>query len=678
MNKELDTKTNCLNLTKKNLDNLIYYNIVFHYHNEPIELIKYYFENLNFLFNNMIKNDNVQVIFSVNFFVSNLKDFLLSLKNINYIHDSNYVFNKHIIYENDTNYITTKYVKLKLKKYDFYVNIHEIIAKPNKNILSNDYNNIYTCNKKNIKFRCDFENKIKIDDDEIIDGSKSIGFKRYVANIMSWNIYEKYTNGNKQEKIFNQIKIFLFQIDFGTIIGLHILLHNSTNIDLLDDNNLISPSNFNYWYETKQFLLSNKSISKCYSINDDYNNETLYSNYDFYYFVLTHLITVIQNFNIVHFTALSIKKSKKYKLNNTIINSIPNKPINYFNEYYKVNKSHYDKFYITDISLTYLYEYNISRPITYNKNYTSFSEDLLYTSLLYKLKKLIIPHPFLNTTKCSYKFKNEQIKTKNKNELIYIFLPLDDVGNNKIFDLLNYVEGTKHNVKPEYQDDEINELKNNFKLHFINKNLIQHDDFYNDVKISKTKLIDTDKIVCNIGNKTNTKLYITKYSNSKNLFNDFNKIINEKFNNLILLNYENLLVVFDSNTNLNNYNKIISKSKNNKIIDYYNDEYNFYNNSKYKILSSAIILKYSNNNLLNLISDFVLDYTLNFLEIKKISVKFTNEIITKTIEKISSDVKEKFYENKEINDEIKGINYEKKYLKYKLKYLKLKKFDFNL
>ena len=57
--------------------------------------------------------------------------------------------------------------------------------------------------------------------------------------------------------------------------------------------------------------------------------------------------------------------------------------------------------------------------------YTSFSEDLLYTSLLFKLKKLIIPHPFLNITKCSHKQLNKQLNNKeNKYELIYIFLPL--------------------------------------------------------------------------------------------------------------------------------------------------------------------------------------------------------------------------------------------------------------
>ena len=74
-------------LIYKTYDILIYYNIVFHYHNEPIELLTYYFDNLNYLFANMIKDDNNQLIFSVNFFVSNLKNFILSLKNHNYINN---------------------------------------------------------------------------------------------------------------------------------------------------------------------------------------------------------------------------------------------------------------------------------------------------------------------------------------------------------------------------------------------------------------------------------------------------------------------------------------------------------------------------------------------------------------------------------------------------------------
>lgn len=50
------------------LDDLIYYNIVFHHHNEPIELMTYYLNNLQFLFNNMIKTNKTQIQICVNFY----------------------------------------------------------------------------------------------------------------------------------------------------------------------------------------------------------------------------------------------------------------------------------------------------------------------------------------------------------------------------------------------------------------------------------------------------------------------------------------------------------------------------------------------------------------------------------------------------------------------------------
>lgn len=195
------------------------------------------------------------------------------------------------------------------------------------------------------------------------------------------------------------------------------------------------------------------------------------------------------------------------------------------------------------------------------EDYTTFSEDLLYTSLLYKLKKIIIPHPFLNITKCSYKqqIKND-IKSEKIYELIYIFLPCDDVGNNKIFDLMNYISNVKHDVSPKNQDDEIKELKEKLKLSqnnnlTQNNNFIQNDNFYDDLNNDTTKLINKN-ISCSIHNKTNTKLYMNKYSNSKNVFEIFNTNFNiasryfNKINNNLLLNYDNLLVVF--NTNIDN------------------------------------------------------------------------------------------------------------------------------
>lgn len=439
---------------KKEFNNLIYYNIIFYYHNEPIELMSYYLNNLKFLFNNIINDDNYLIQFCISFFVSDLNKFIELLKQSKFVDKINYKISKHIIYENNNNFIETKYIKLVPLNFDFEIFIHEIVSKPykdiDKNIDKNIYNNIIKCydDDNKIKFN---SSTTKIDLLDVNDGTKSIGFKRYVANIMSWNIYNKIKINNNNEKKFNVIKTFLFQIDFGTIIGLHILLHPSVNeikynnnmVNLVNNNSfnkLLSLiyknnfKNFNYWNESKIFLFSQKNIFNSYVIDNHIINnyvETLYSNHDFFYFVLTHLDTVIKNFNIVHFTTLNIDNINgtiKFNYKNNILNikTVPNKPNCYFDEQFKLYKQHYDKFYITDIGLTYLYENNIIRPITYNKNYTSFSEDLLYTSLLYRLKKLIIPHPFLNITKCVYKsIQNNIIETNNiRQELIYIFCQL--------------------------------------------------------------------------------------------------------------------------------------------------------------------------------------------------------------------------------------------------------------
>jgi hypothetical protein len=46
MNEEI--KNNIKPMTNNELKNLAHYNIVFHYHSEPIELLTYYFSNLKF------------------------------------------------------------------------------------------------------------------------------------------------------------------------------------------------------------------------------------------------------------------------------------------------------------------------------------------------------------------------------------------------------------------------------------------------------------------------------------------------------------------------------------------------------------------------------------------------------------------------------------------------------
>ncbi len=688
------TKTNEIkidSIPNDELKNLVYYNVVFHYHNEPIELLTYYLNNMKYLFDNMILNSKIKIEFCVNFFVSNLDTFIELLGENKFTNNNIHKKITHRIYENNNNYVETKFVDTTPTYYNFEIRIHQIMSKPNKNITDVNYNNIYRYVDDEFNFKSQ-----KIEKSNIIDGTNSIGFKRYVANIMTWNIYEKLKNNNVKEKMFNNIQTFLFQIDFGTIIGLHILLHPSiTNVsfdntiynltndnsfnnlsnkvysfnkkNLPNKNNTNLSGNLNYWYESKQFLLSNKFIIDSYSINDTDDIETIYSNYDFFYFVLTHLDTVIHNFNIVHFTALSIKNIAKpininYDNSELKINSIPYKPNSYYDDFdAKLYKQHYDKFYITDIGLTYLYQNDISKPITYNKNYTSFSEDLLYSSLLLKLKKLIIPHPFLNVTKCSY--KNISVKN-NKNvsrELIYIFLPQDDIGNYKIFDIINYTQNKKHNIRLTEQNDGIADFIKNIKMKNTINIINGNDDIYAKInygnKMNNSK-IDNNLISCNIQNMTDPHIYISKYSNSKFLFDEFNKIThlekNKLFNNnnYLLIEYNNMIIIFNSLTNIYDYKLLISKSKNKNIITYYNDKYEFFN-IKYKIQKS-IKIKYDKltHKIIYPITKFIYDYILDNLWILN-HMKKTNLVDLNT-------------------NKYDGLNYKLKYIKYKQKYLQLK------
>lgn len=64
---KITEENNDININEK-FDDLIYYNIVFYYHNEPIELMTYYLNNLQFLLNNMIKTNKTQIQICVNFF----------------------------------------------------------------------------------------------------------------------------------------------------------------------------------------------------------------------------------------------------------------------------------------------------------------------------------------------------------------------------------------------------------------------------------------------------------------------------------------------------------------------------------------------------------------------------------------------------------------------------------
>ena len=166
-------------------------------------------------------------------------------------------------------------------------------------------------------------------------------------------------------------------------------------------------------------------------------------------------------------------------------------------------------------------------------------------------------------------------------------MPTDDIGNYKIFDILNYTNGKKHNVNFKIQNDEILKFINGIEL---NKLIVNNDDddLYMNLDYDANKLVNKN-IKCSIDNKTNTNVYIEKYKNSKNIFDFFNKkIINNLAigKNNLLVQYKNLLIVFNSYSNIQYYNKIILDSK--ISIEYYNDKYNFYNN-KYKLLNCVKI-----------------------------------------------------------------------------------------
>lgn len=138
-------KENNKNKSNEELDNLIYYNIVFHYHNEPIELMTYYLNNLKFVLDNMFYHEKTHIQICVNFFVSNIDDFTKKLIEHKYIlNEIEISIDKYIIIENETNYIETKFIEFTPKNYNFEIRIHEILSKPYKNIFNN-YKNILNC-----------------------------------------------------------------------------------------------------------------------------------------------------------------------------------------------------------------------------------------------------------------------------------------------------------------------------------------------------------------------------------------------------------------------------------------------------------------------------------------------------------------------------------------------------
>ena len=625
------------------------YNIVIYYHNEDIKLLNYYIANFDNIFKLIFSNKQIKISFNINIIVSNIDQFIIKYnklfkKNINIK-----LKKKEKIYENNENYL--EYNKIIIELDLFNINIIELISKPYK-LLDKDqlYNKI---------------NQLNIINYEIDYGINSIGFKRYFANIMTYNIYHLLNDTDNKK---NKLNIFLWQIDFGTFIGLPAILHPSINKirkidsiienDILDENESILKYKSLYWYYSKLYLINQEEICNKYVIDDTHNSlENLYSEFDFYYFILLHIERYVQGQRIMHFTCLSIDKTITYevKYNNKWINyrGFPNintkitqfKPKNQYrnNLLYPLSYGHYDKFYITDISLTKLNYKDKSHPITYNKNFTSFNEDILYTDTINYItpKELIIPHPFLAISKCiikddvptsfdNWRFRqlaslrdekdennidNTNDNKNNKIELLYSFMTQNDIKSYDIINANNILNNTNSSVI--FNPYEENEIKN-----FIGGN-----------------------IDCNISNKQNTKKYIDKYNLLKKIYDKYIKSLsyNKQKQNLLinkLIDNNYIICVFDKSSTIEYIKDNILSD--NDIIKNYNNTYDFTKIPKININIKKIKESYKKyNNTLNIFIDEYLKKCIDLLSIK----------------------------NKTQNG---GINYKEKYFKYKYKYLRLK------
>ncbi len=599
--------------TKNN--KLLFYNITFFYHNEQIELFNHYLKNIQTMIDNIKSNANNTIIFNFLFFVSNLEEFINKISGIKEV-----IIKKEIYTEN---IIETEEEQIELRKIDILIDniafqIININTFPNRKI-----NNFILENRElnALNINC---------------GINSIGYKRYCANILSWNI-QKYLE-KTYNKIYQDIRTFLFQIDFGTFIGMPVILHKDIKkmlykedreeVDLFseEDNPLYEISN--YWFCSKNFLArETTNICNNYIIDESEEiQENIYSNYDFYYFMISHISSVINNFNIINYTCLGIHdydknkiiyKDKEYKysgfpnINQKITQFKPKNKKEKEIKYNKLTKGNYDKFYIVDISLTYIKNKKSKSHITYNKNYTSFNEDISYSKMLLKLTNLMVPHPFLAISKCSLKIKDKE-KAKNNNQLyesIYILLTKDDLDNLKCYELNKWTNVSDPGVLFEKQEEEIEEF---------NKNIMYG---------------GGEEYECNISKKTDTRIYSEKLDKVKKLYNELQSqnIIN-KLNYRII---DKLIIFYDNNIKI--FSDLIKKKSE------YNDKYNFdssdlTNNANFLILKKENSFDYTNN-----ITEFIKDY-----------LNISN--CTKYV----------------------GGKYYKKYIKYKTKYILLKKIEKNI
>lgn len=616
---------------KPKIDYLLNYVMTFFYHKEQIELIDYYLENIETIFKNISSNNKCEIRFDIIFMVSNIDFFYTNLEN--YLTKEQVIKEKiynQKVYENNSKYVEFKVCIVKIKKYSYFIKIVQILSFPNSIV----YNSIQ-------------KNKNKFEEYDIDYGNNSIGFKRYCNNILCWNIQK---NLEKSKNNYNNVRVLSWQIDFGTYIGMPAILHSDIKTMIYEDKpfNLFENVNnklkelSNYWYCSKNFLVDTE-ICKDYMIDKYINNdviENIYSNKDFYYFLITHIDSVLNNFDILMFSALGIHDSKSYKIiynektynysgfqniNKKITQFKPKNKVVEGNPYTNISKGHYDKCYIIDMSLCFIIERKKDKkPLTYNKNYTSFGEDILFTNILLKIKHLVVPHPFLAISKCMKPETKSEIKAdinlisdnlnllnikKEKIELVYVLLPYDDVNNLKKFEFPNWINKKSKSVAFILQNNEINE--------FIEKQ--KENDSIKTIK-------GGSNILCDIRNKTDTSIYTKKVKTVKEVYDE--KINQEEFSKINAEIINNLCVLF--NKNIKKFETLLDNE--------YNTEYVFginFENYQYNTLN--VELNYNYN---NVITNFIKIYLINGGECEK-------------------------------NDKFKN-----KYLKYKIKYLNLKKLNF--
>jgi hypothetical protein len=205
--------------------------------------------------------------------------------------------------------------------------------------------------------------------------------------------------------------------------------------------------------------------------------------------------------------------------------------------------------------------------------------------------------------------------------MIYILLPFDDIYNCKVFEIESIIQ-----IINKFNNDKNNNDNNNNKLYNQEKEILELTNKINQNINGGFNDLE-DNILCNINNKTDTKIYQEKYKKTQDVLLSN---INNSSNSLILIN--NLIILMDSNTNITNYNKLYN--------DYYqyNEKYYFENNMNLKNFNPIIIEKKNINNEGNSILNFITSYLIN---------------------------------------NVKNINYKNKYLKYKAKYIYLKnKFNY--